>query len=559
MQKKAIDRQSLIFFTALAVVTAIRLLISQGLWIHFAPDSTYDDLLQITKAFSITNGQWLGEYNSMTLVKGVGYPLLTALFHAVGLPYLLGWNLLYVLACAAFLWAVWPLIGQKRYVVPFLVYCLVLFNPIAFDSNINRYYRDIGYYSLAFLTVSLFLGSLIRRGKWQMTLLCGAALALAVLMREDCQWLYIYAAACLGAGIVLSAGGTTGWLALLRRTAAAALAAVLGFAAVAGPVAGMNYRHYGTFALDEYNSGSYARAYGALSRLDGGLQDPHIVIPYEQRMALYQHSPAFAQLYEQLDAPDALFAGWKEMQGEYRAGYFSFVLRSAAEKEGLFCDAATANAYFEQLAKEVNAYADTVPGAGAKRSGITARFYPKDLPAILLAWGQGVKSAVCYAGVSAIPVQCDADDTYLKTFEEYTGSECAANRYCEDGTITENYHPAGLRLWLQRAARVLTMLYQWVTPILMAAAVLVWLWNGFYAVRMWRDSAAWMKWVAQSSLLCAFLLRVAMLAFVHATTFPAVDNPAYQAASYPIMLGFIAVTLAPAVQQLFARLQKKKS
>ena len=155
-------------------------------------------------------------------------------------------------------------------------------------------------------------------------------------------------------------------------------------------------------------------------------------------------------------------------------------------------------------------------------------------------------------------MQTDADDTYLKIFEEYTRSECAANRYCEDGTIVENYHPTGVRLWLQRAARVLILLYQWLTPTLMAAAVLVWAANGIRAVRRWRDAALWQMWVAQSSLLCAFLLRVAMLAFVHATTFAAIDNPAYQAASYPVMLGFIAAALGPAAQQLSARFTKKK-
>lgn len=42
------------FFCAAAVFTLLRLALCGGLWIKFASGSSYDDLMQITKAFSIT-------------------------------------------------------------------------------------------------------------------------------------------------------------------------------------------------------------------------------------------------------------------------------------------------------------------------------------------------------------------------------------------------------------------------------------------------------------------------------------------------------------------------
>lgn len=537
------------FFFAAAVFTLLRLALCGGLWIQFVAGTGYDDLMQIAKAFSITNGEWLGEYGSMTLVKGVGYPLITALFHWLKVPYILGWNLIYVFACAVFVWAVAPLVRSRLMLL--LCYLFLLFDPIAFDSSVNRYYRDIGYYALAFLAVSLFCAFLVRQKGWIAA--CGGfALAAAALTREDSQWLYIYAVGCGIAVLVLRAVKKQAFVRLLGWSVCAALC---GYAALCLPVSWMNHLYYDTFALDEYNSGSYAAAYGALSRLDGGLEDPHITIPESERLLLYQNSDAFAQLYPYLDAPDALYATWKEVQGEYRTGYFSFVLRSAAERAGKYTSAREANAYFTQLAQEVNAYCEDHP-SGPPRKTIIGRFYGKDLPAMIASWREGVWLTMRFSGLSAIPVPAHEDDVYLKHFEDYTGSICAAIRDMEDGAAVENYHPEGMRLWMQRGCRVLIVVYQFLTPILFVAACVLWLLWGIFAFRFWNvQNHTLCLWIAQSSLLCLFLVREAMLAYVHVTAFSTIGYPAYQAASYPIMLSFIALVLCPVFPRILCRIK----
>lgn len=536
------------------LLTAVRLLLCQSLFIAFREGTQYDDLMQIGKAFSISNGNWLGEYGSMTLVKGVGFPLLTAFFHAVRLPYLVGWTLLWVLACCVFIRTLADIVPSPRqgtkdpyaYVL-LLLYAFLLFCPVGFAADINRYYRDVGYYALAFLTVSLFLGMLLQKRKGVYAVLGGISLGLSVLTREDSHFLIAYAVGCLIAVCLLQLPALR---AVLRQLVRCLLPAALGLAAVLLPVAAKNSAVYGTFTTDEYNSGLYAEAYGALSRLPGEQPDSRITIPEQQRMALYRESEAFAELYGYLDAPDALFAGWKDVQGDYCTGYFSFVLRHAAEYAGHFTSAAKANAYFERLAAEVNAYADTVPGALAPARGITARFYPEELPAILRSFGRGVISAVCYTGVDALPQPVDADDSYLKLFEDYTGSVCAARRYIDEDTTVENFHLSGLRLWGQRMIRVLILFYRYVTPILTAAALLLWI---LHTVRVFRRKIALPRWIAESSLLCVFLLRIAMLAYVDATTFSTINNPAYQAASYPLLTAFLLLTAAGVCQDCRAR------
>lgn len=83
------------FWGVLALATLLRLLCSGGMMVLFLPGTGYDDVMQTGKAITVANGLWLGDYNSLTLVKGAGYPLLAALFHKLGLPFIFAWHLLY--------------------------------------------------------------------------------------------------------------------------------------------------------------------------------------------------------------------------------------------------------------------------------------------------------------------------------------------------------------------------------------------------------------------------------------------------------------------------------
>lgn len=102
-----------------------------------------------------------------------------------------------------------------------------------------------------------------------------------------------------------------------------------------------------------------------------------------------------------------------------------------------------------------------------------------------------------FQNVSAIPLPVDGDDDFLSVYEEYTGSVCAANRYMEDtGEIVENYHLSGWRLWMQRGARVCILACQILTPVLFAAAFVLWLRDSVLTVLGRRSRDAVLNWVA---------------------------------------------------------------
>lgn len=548
-----------IYVAILLLVTVFRVLLSRSMQIYFSSGTIYDDLMQTGKAMAIANGEWLGGYGSTTLVKGIGYPLFTALFHWMGIPFISAYHGIYILACLFFMLAMRPLIQNKW--VGAAGYVFLLFNPIAFSSQLTRLYRDIGYYSVSFFCVAATIGFLLRYkskngGIW-FALASGAGLAVAHNFREDSHWLYVYVLACLLVWLILRVGQVKRGAnkKALYRIPAVILA---GWFVIMLPVSAMNKAYYGTWEIDEYNSGPYAKAFGALKRIDGGLENPHIVIPYEKRMELYKLSPAFAELYGALDAPGAPFEVWKEMQGEYRTGYFSFVLRDAVASLGYYKDAQTAAAYYNRLADEVNAVCDArLIEAATKSYGITARYYPWMTWPIVQATFEGMAQTLAGTGISPIPIPAQEDDVYLQHYEGFVHDTIAADRYMEDETIQGNYHFSGLQLWGQRFIRVCVMGYQILLPLLFVCAL-----AGYLLVlvvclvrKCGRPGFA-ADSLAVFSLLCLFLLRSAMIAFVHVSSFSAMGNPAYQAASYPVLLGFIVISVLYIIQwQPFAKMR----
>ena len=546
MQKNAYLKKDIIIIIVLAAtVTVFRLVLGGLMMIKFSPDSIYDDTMQFLKVISILNGEWLGGFGPMTLVKGVGYPLLTALFSTLNLPYVFAYHLLYIIACIIFVMAIKPILKNKW--LSLVIYVLLIYNPIAFSSELTRLYRDIGYYSVAFIAIGTATGLLLRYDKLKEGFIwggfAGLSLAFAISFREDSQWLVLFSVGCMLVFVFAGLFNTQNKDVLLKILVVPVIAGLC-FFCYTGAVSYINYSHYGYFATNDYNSGAYARAYGALSRL-GTNENPYVTIPEEQRRQLYTLSPAFAELEWCLENEDSMYREWVRVQGEYRVGYFSFVLRDVVAATGHYSSAQEANEYYERLAREVNEICDSgLMPSGARRTGVVARYYNWMLSPIIKAWGYEVISVLRCDGIDPTPQPIEGDDKYLRVFEEYTHEEIAAVRYYEDGTTNENFVLSGGKVFLWYCCKLLIFAYKILLPILFIASLGVYLCTGILMfVRKRNNLEIWISWICAGALLCAFLVRCAMLAFVHVSSFPVIGYAPYQAATYPVLLSFCVTAL----------------
>ena len=106
----------------------------------------YDDQLMIEQTNSIVSGNWLGEYNSKTLTKGVFTPLFIALTYILNIPFLIGKEIFYGIACIVFVLIIIKKIKSKIALI--CIYIIILINPVEYSVQLCRVYRDGLYTSL---------------------------------------------------------------------------------------------------------------------------------------------------------------------------------------------------------------------------------------------------------------------------------------------------------------------------------------------------------------------------------------------------------------------------
>lgn len=120
-----------------------------------------DDRLMINMAKSIEAGKYLGDYNYMTLAKGIGFPIFLALLNVLHLEYSYIFTLLYTLSIIYLIYSIKDYFKNK--IILLIIFAIMLFNPITYDYNIiQRLYRNG---LQIFLMIFIFAGYFILYSK----------------------------------------------------------------------------------------------------------------------------------------------------------------------------------------------------------------------------------------------------------------------------------------------------------------------------------------------------------------------------------------------------------
>ncbi len=357
---------------ALAAVAVKLILCSQQLFEAVPLASTIDDGLMMRLATSIREGNWLGEYDYLTLGKHSFFALWLAFLNVLHVNFLVGGQLLYAAACLVLLAAVKPLFCTNA--ARGLVFLAVLWLPASWAQFTLRVYRDNIYPALVLLALGGLVGAFCRfaqpaKKAVPYYVVAGAALAAAWLCHEDNALLLPFVGCAAAVYLVFlftskTAGQKRAKLALL----------LLPLALWAGGIAAwkaMNYRYYGRFIVSDFSQGEFADAMGALTRVAPGAQQRYIPIPYQTRQMLYEISPTLASIQDEIENGDMYSRYGYADKPEFIANGIHWMLREAAANAGVYATPETARAFWQAVADEVNAACDAgeVP-AGRKHSGV---------------------------------------------------------------------------------------------------------------------------------------------------------------------------------------------
>ena len=521
-------------------------------WVGGAP---LDDELMFRAARSISAGQWLGDYDYLTLSKSMFFPVWLAFLNALHIPYLLGgvglWCAAALFAAFAFspLWQKLPA-GQGR-AVTLALFAALAWLPTSWASYTLRVYRDNIFPALCLLAFAGFSAAALRVLRtdrtplWPWLLAGGLGLTAGYLNRED-------AGLFLLPFTVLATLGMAG-VAVRRRRWSRLLVQLLPYAMLAGGIGifcALNQAYYGVFTLSDFSGGAFADAMGAMSRVSTDAEDPMLSVPADARQKLYAAVPELECLSYWLEEDPQMINDFRDPELEdYRAGSFYWAIRRAAQYEGIYDTAAGAEEYWQTVADKVNAACEdgTLPTRSGRRSGTTQPIRAEYvLPTLQesvrsLGWVLTFQDCAPYETLRSIGTPED--------FALWSGYlHCPLNGAAEAGKDTPYYSPNQKIVFALFGA--LRLVWAFALPVCFILAVLFWLRALPERVRAARKCfTALVPWALQTLLLFMAALRCGMIAFVEVSSFGIGTSTMYLATVQPLLVLFTALSFVWAAQQ----------
>jgi hypothetical protein len=519
--------------------------------------AAHDDALFIRLAGEILGGNWLGAYNNVTLSKGPGFPLWIAFSCLIGLPLHVSATLLYAAACALLAQAVKPAVPSPS--LRLALFAIVFFEPMSHGGGWLRFTRDMVYPAQSLMVIAALFGLIARSDRsfrrmlpWAVIL--GLSAGFFWITREE--GVYLVPAALVGYGIA----GFRLWRKRPRDFRFATGAFALG-PAVAGlivcAVAMQNYRVYGIFTICEFKHPDFVSAYGSLLRVQADRPQRYVPVPKDVRLRLYEVSPAFSELKPSLEGD--LASGWRhasvqgmhfsesESGGEVYGGWYAWLLRDAVQAAGYYKDGPSAMAFYRRLHEEINAACDAGKlSCSPRHDSMASPWRPEYLLPVLAALKRGLSATLTFQYASFTATDSAGPTRLLLPFSDLSNDRLApASRILTQPSSRERLDQLKMDI-LELMAKG----YAMITSYWFYASL------GLFPILL-----AWPALRRQARLLpltvmvtTAIATRLALLAYIDATAFPAI-NSLYLAPLYPLPLvfaGALSIDCALAVRNALA-------
>ncbi len=550
LKTKDISVRTLWLLALVLVAGKVFLCSFQLIWA--SPDlSPLDDTLMFDLAGNIVKGNWLGEYNELTLSKHSFFALWLAGVHLLGINYLVAGQLLFAFACLVLLAALKPLF--KTNVARLFIFTVVLFTPASWAEFTLRVYRDNIYPSLVLLAFAGLLGALVRynqpvKSTIGFYICAGFGFGAAWLTHEDnilllpfilCAVLFFLLAIWFNKNVQQKAVKT----AMLLLPLTLYVACIMAWS-------GMNYKHYERFIVSDYTSVEFNDAMGALMRPYPDDQTRYLPLSNAARYAIYDVSPTFATIEPYLENKDIYNSFGNVEEEEIYAGGLHWAIRRAAREAGYYSDAATAEMFYIKVAEEVNAACDAglIP-AGPVRSGTFAPFKTEYILPTIGKFFEEVKMLALFEQTQPITTLSIARPDQSEEWESFLHCESTkiAIAYTDDPYYFPNNQRAYFCLnsitWLQR-------ILLW--PMLLCAV----LWLVTFIKRTWRGlknktalSPQWLGDILMIGFFLSGILRMVAVAYIFAVSFSIQVYLLYLAPVCGMMLTFLAYTTAQKFEQ----------
>ncbi len=509
----------------------------------------HDDALFIKLAYSISYGNWLGPYDSLTLVKGFGYPLFIAITNIFGIPLFFAQHLFYALAVYIMVRAFGPLLKSKNW--EFALFVILLFNPVISSSIFTRLLRDGIYFSLTIFVLAGFIGLFLRRkSKHQhltgWAILSGIMLFFHANTREEGVILMPFLLILSIITLIPVFGKSANNLGLpipasilKDKTYHVSVIMLPYIILIAGNgiLASANYIAYGGFIRNEIKSEAFSKAYAALTKIETDYWSINVPVPKEARMKAYEISPTFLELKEFIESENNKWINPRTGDpDEIKGGGFIWAFRSAAQNAAWHNSLHHSQKLYMNVAEEINAAFDK--GLLKKKNDFSLFLFTWDnrlfMP-IRIKYIEIIHFVIKFEGYNPYPRVSSGETKKIAKFQNITNEIANINTIDEINQILS----ARIKFWL---LNFIARIYGLVNPVLFVVSFVFYLaaWVAllFKKVR----PLIWEAWLIASILIFIVFGRMLLIAIISVSQWEA-KNMLYLGQLYPFMLAFEIVVI----------------
>ncbi len=357
MEKFKIKKSHIILLYIAACI--IKIILASLQYPVLTPDyAPIDDDLMFDAAVSITNGNWLGDYNYLTISKHMFFSIYLSFIHFLGVPYLVA-NCIFWIACAFYgIYCFKPVI--KSDISLWFLFCGILYNPAISAHFSLRVYRD----SIFPIISMFFFFSIIAIGisyKEEFKklffhyIIIGLSFGVSYITREDGYWALPFL-------IVAFSVLVYKWFKnkdsqRFKKTFSIFISIAISILVISS-YSYMNYLHYGRFIVSDFTSSDFESAYGALTSIESEEFIPMVSVSQDTREKLKEEVPLFNSISDTLESPLVENAYLNKDINDFKSGSFYWALRLTLELEGIYETAQKSETFFNDLTSEIQTAVD---------------------------------------------------------------------------------------------------------------------------------------------------------------------------------------------------------
>ena len=540
MLKKDIDYKKRI---AIGLVLAVVRLVfaNSQMMLIFPFSAPLDDDLYFSWAQSLAAGNWLGEYNYLTLSKYPFFGFYLAALHKLGIPYIVGNCLMWISLALLCVMAFSPVLKSNWHRL--ILFAAVIYNPSTYAEHNLRVYRDSIFPILCTMFFVALAGWALRlKGKISRStpyiVIAGIALGCTWVCREDGFWLLPFGIAAIAICIIYIIIDKE----LKNKAVRIALSTVPAVITVCIvlTVCSINNKYYGVFTLSDFDDGSFAECFGGMTTLSHKDWHPLISVPEDVRMRMYEDCPTFEQFYQYLDRPDSRIKyGYSTASlGDYKSGQLYWAIRRSANEMGYYSSAGTARQLWAQLAAEVESMRLADKDALPHRASLTPPIKMEYVPLVLEEAMNSIRTILTWQQMRCYEdTVSDITTGQIQVWEDFLHEQ--SNYMAMENSDHAYYTPFQWRCF--KTMNGITCIYRAFTvPLLLLG-----LWfvaKGFIRFKHQSFEKQIMLFVLPG-MLAMGLFRIFIISFMEVAAFDIGTYAMYLGAAYPVLVLFCVLGL----------------